>query len=158
MSQKIIIYQNISKKDVTPLLTHWSYIFLALSHQYIPWPWEPIKFVDLPVEMSSQLFHPKNTPTDRALVCCSWRHCALSGTTCRKQNPVLLIPRWLWRPKKELSQPVPDNKIRTVYQNYNFINILQINCTPRFEGWRILSITNIKASPRKLNYTWHMHW
>ena len=23
------------KKDVTPLLTHWSYAFLALTHQYV---------------------------------------------------------------------------------------------------------------------------
>ena len=24
------------KKDVTPLLTHWSYVFLALTHRYVP--------------------------------------------------------------------------------------------------------------------------
>ena len=23
------------KKDVTPLLTHWSYVFLALTHRYV---------------------------------------------------------------------------------------------------------------------------
>ena len=23
------------KKDITPLLTHWSYVFLALTHEYI---------------------------------------------------------------------------------------------------------------------------
>ena len=28
------------KKDVTPLLTHWSYVFLALTHRYV------VKFVE----------------------------------------------------------------------------------------------------------------
>ena len=37
-SCSISVWENISmglcKKDVTPLLMHWSYIFLALTHQY----------------------------------------------------------------------------------------------------------------------------
>ena len=40
------------KKEVTPLLTHWSYVFLALTHRYDNW---------LPIESartSEQLFEP----------------------------------------------------------------------------------------------------
>ena len=28
------ISMGLCKKDVTPLLTHWSYVFLALTHRY----------------------------------------------------------------------------------------------------------------------------
>ena len=44
---KPIISMGYCKKDVTPVLTHWSYVFHALTHQYefhvvssyfIPWP------------------------------------------------------------------------------------------------------------------------
>ena len=28
---------GLMKKDVTPLLTHWSYVFLALTHGYVQW-------------------------------------------------------------------------------------------------------------------------
>ena len=30
----VVISMGLCKKDVTPLLTHWSYIFLALTHRY----------------------------------------------------------------------------------------------------------------------------
>ena len=30
----VIILMGLFKKDITPLLTHWSYVFLALTHRY----------------------------------------------------------------------------------------------------------------------------
>ena len=40
----IFILMGWWKKDVTPLLTHWSYVFLALSHQFydISTHWEGV--------------------------------------------------------------------------------------------------------------------
>ena len=32
------IVMNWCKKDVTPLLMHWSYVFFAWTHQYVPFP------------------------------------------------------------------------------------------------------------------------
>ena len=42
VEMKIIISMGQCKKDVTPLLMHWSYIFLALTHQYESEIWSPI--------------------------------------------------------------------------------------------------------------------
>ena len=34
------------KRDVTPLLTHWSYIYFALSHPYVVCKWRCLEFHD----------------------------------------------------------------------------------------------------------------
>ena len=34
------IFMGKCKKDVAPLLTHWSYVFLALTHQFVAFIWE----------------------------------------------------------------------------------------------------------------------
>ena len=48
------------KKDITPLLTHWSYVFLALTHQYVKYTMIPsnVKYTMIPsmVEYKSQHF------------------------------------------------------------------------------------------------------
>ena len=36
-TQSILMGQ--CKNDITPLLTHWKYLFLALTHRYVTWSW-----------------------------------------------------------------------------------------------------------------------
>ena len=40
ITQSNIIPMGWCKKDVTPLLTHWSYVFLALAHRYTELRWQ----------------------------------------------------------------------------------------------------------------------
>ena len=71
------------KKDVTPLLTHWSYVFLALTHCYRIYPRTPhtpiFSFKNISLDVSSALSlgrHSSTTSADTTskMATCGNRH------------------------------------------------------------------------------------
>ena len=59
-------------KDITPLLTHWSYIFLALTHWYVLHKHQVLPYVNCCLIPSSALWDPESCGANEA------DHCLLS--------------------------------------------------------------------------------
>ena len=99
-----IISMGWCKKDETPLLTHWSYVLLALTNRYFTWTQQILDKHNVENERSSyteekslnQLFH-QATPTSYSL---QWRHNERDGVSNHQPHDCLLDRLFGHRSKK----------------------------------------------------------